>query len=491
MIQSVTANEFARLSDKDGNRSSTKVEPLTSYTVARIQKGYNAGNTVIGGIFTSTNRVIEDKNLEFLSSDAYTGGLDLLHHWKDKKYFVDARLIGSYVNGSKKAITALQESSARYYQRPGVHYLNYDTTSTALSGYGGKFRIGKGSGGQWKYSTGATWLSPGLELNDLGYMNTADEVNQENEISYLINKPASIFRTYNISLEQFNTWNFHGTYLGSGGHLSFTSEFKNQWGFATNLIFHSPSLDSKILRGGYDILMPYKLTSFGSLNTDQSKNIIAILAYSYEYSGNNTATNYQLQPGITIRPVRALKIGMTANYIDNNDKLQYITTSYAVPGNRYILGTISQKTFGLTFRVDLNLTPEFSIQYYGSPFISRGSYSDFKFTTNPDAKKFTDRFELYQDPVLSGGSYQLYDSYNGPRIDYTIGNPDFNFHEFRSNFVAKWEYRLGSFIYFVWSSERSGNSGSSEASVMDSYKELRSVFPNNIFLIKFNYWFSL
>ena len=89
----------------------------------------------------------------------------------------------------------------------------------ALSGYGGKFRIGKGSKGFWRYSTGATWLSPGFELNDLGYMNTADEINQENEVSYFVNQPVSIFRTYDISLEQFNTWNFNGTYLGSGGHL--------------------------------------------------------------------------------------------------------------------------------------------------------------------------------------------------------------------------------------------------------------------------------
>ena len=74
---------------------------------------------------------------------------------------------------------------------------------------------------------------------------------------------------------------------------------------------------------------------------------------------------------------------------------------------------------------------------------------------------------------------------------YSIDNPDFNFHQFRSNFVAKWEYRLGSFIYLVWSTEKTGNNGSSEASFGDSYKMLRSVFPKNIFLIKLNYWFSL
>jgi hypothetical protein len=491
LIQSVTANEFARLSDKDGNRTSTKVEPLTSYTVARMQKGYNAGNTVVGGIVTSTNRSIKDKNLESLSTDAYTGGFDLLTHWKDKEFYLDARLIGSYINGSKEAITLLQQSSARYYQRPGASYLKFDTTATTLSGYGGKFLIGKGSKGLWRYSTGATWLSPGLELNDLGYMNTADQINQENVISYLINQPVSIFLTYDISLEQFNTWNFNGQYLGSGAHLSFTSSFKNQWSFATNLVYNSKTLDTKILRGGYDMKMPNSVEIFGSAGTDPSKKLIGSVIYSYGYKGNNSARNYQLEPGITYRPINNLKIGITANYMYNHDNLQYVTTRYFMPGNRYILGTIDQKTFGLTFRIDLNLTPEFSIQYYGSPFVSRGSYSQLKHITGPAAKIYGDRFELYQNPVISDGSYQLYDYTDGPRIDYSIDNPDFNFHEFRSNLVAKWEYRLGSFIYLVWSSERSGNTNASHASIGDSYKQLGRIFPNNIFLIKLNYWFSL
>lgn len=491
LIQSVTANEFARISDKDGNRSKVKVEPVTSYSVARIQKGYNAGNTVVGGIVTSTNRMIEDKNLESLSTNAYTGGLDLLHHFKDKEFYVDARLIGSFINGSKESITALQQSSARYYQRPGALYLNYDTTATNLNGYGGKLMIGKGSKGFWRYSTGATWLSPGLELNDLGYMNSADEINQENVVSYLINQPASIFNSYNISLEQFNTWNFYGQYLGSGAHLSFTSLLKNQWSFATNLIYHSGTLDTKILRGGYDMIMPYTVTSFGSISTDPAKKIIAALSYNYESRGNNSAVNYQIEPGLTYRPVTNLKIGLSVNYIGNSDKLQYIGTNNSGPENRYILGTIDQKTLGLTFRIDLNLTPEFSIQYYGSPFISRGSYSQLKHVTNPQTNTFNDRFELYQDPVLADGVYQLYDYSNGQRMDYSIENPDFNFHQFRSNLVAKWEYRLGSFIYFVWSAERTGTTSDSKASIGNSYKQLRSVFPNNIFLIKLSYWFSI
>jgi hypothetical protein len=170
VIQSLTANEKAQLSNPEGKIEDMQVEPLTSYTVARIQKGYNAGNTFLGGMITSVNRFINDTDLEFLSRNALTGGLDFMHYWHDKEYYIDARLIGSNVNGSREAITALQSSSARYFQRPDAGYLRFDTTRTMLSGYGGKFKIGRLSKGYWKYSTGITWLSPGLELNYLGYI---------------------------------------------------------------------------------------------------------------------------------------------------------------------------------------------------------------------------------------------------------------------------------------------------------------------------------
>jgi hypothetical protein len=490
LIQSVTTNEYARLSDHEGNISTSKVEPLTNYMVARLQKTYNGSNTVVGGMLTSVNRVIKETNLEFLADDAYTGGLDIRHHWHDKEFYVDGRLIGSYINGTTTAMTTLQESSARYYQRPGADYLDYDTSRTNLSGYGGKFKIGKGSKGLWKYSTGLTWLSPGVELNDLGYMNSADVINQENEVVYFVNKPVSIFRTYKIDLEQFNSWNFNSTFLGSGGHLAFTSEFKNQWSLGLNLIYHSAAINTKILRGGYDMMMPYSLLSFGGLHTDYSKKVSVGLDYSYEHKGENSAVSYELKPGITFRPFRTFKIGVSGDYIDNNDNLQYVATRSYNSAERYILGTIDQTTMGVTLRMDLNITPEFSIQYYGSPFISKGTYSEFKYVTDAVAEEYNNRFEVYNNVVLSDGNYLLDE--NGDMVaDYTIANPDFNFHQFRSNFVAKWEYRLGSTIYFVWSSERTGTSAASQASIKESYKELRSIFPNNIFLIKFNYWFSL
>ncbi len=210
-LQSFTANEKATINSPSGDRK-ISVEPFTNYAVVRIQQDYNQSNTLLGGILTSVNRSLNSTDLSFLNKEAYTGGLDLLHYWKEKEYFLEAKVLGSDIQGKPEAIQNLQLSSARYFQRPDASHLGYDSTLTRLSGYGGKIKIGKGSKGLWKYSTEMGWRSPGLDFNDIGYLQTADLIRQKNMVSYFINKPALIFRTYTLGAEQGNNWDFNGQY---------------------------------------------------------------------------------------------------------------------------------------------------------------------------------------------------------------------------------------------------------------------------------------
>ncbi len=119
------------------------VEPLTNYFVSRLQKDFNDGNTYLGGMFTAVNRNINDEHLDFLHKSAYTGGLDFVHKWNDKKWMLDAGLYFSEVSGSAEAIKNTQESYIRTFQRPDADYVTYDTTRTSLFGHGGKLTLGK------------------------------------------------------------------------------------------------------------------------------------------------------------------------------------------------------------------------------------------------------------------------------------------------------------------------------------------------------------
>jgi hypothetical protein len=79
IVEAMTDQEKAEI-DTIGGRKYATVEPLTNYFVGRIQKDINNGNTIIGGIFTSTNRELDADVRDILHKSAYTGGVDFTQY---------------------------------------------------------------------------------------------------------------------------------------------------------------------------------------------------------------------------------------------------------------------------------------------------------------------------------------------------------------------------------------------------------------------------
>jgi hypothetical protein len=250
-------------------------------------------------------------------------------------------------------------------------------------------------------------------------------------------------------------------------------------------------LDTRILRGGEAMLMPATLINSLELRTDGSKRIYFYVNSSLVERGDNSLTYAGFYPGLSVRPMNSLRLGLNMNISRNDDWMQYIETLSYGNEQRYIFGRIKQQTFGFTLRVDYCLTPELSLQFYGSPFVSKGNYSEFKrISADPKANSFNDRYSLLTSPNRNASLIGLDESGDGIS-EYTISNPDFNFHQFRSNLVLRWEYRPGSWLYFVWASDRTGNGDPQSLSLGESMKQLGENHPINIFQIKLNYWFSL
>ena len=266
-------------------------------------------------------------------------------------------------------------------------------------------------------------------------------------------------------------------------------EFLNKWAVSESINFTSKALDMHILRGGNAMLVPEAWSNNFYIRTDPSENIFFDLNSNMSLSGNKSARSFSAAPRFSVMPANILKISLSVNYASNINNLQYISSEIINTGKKYILGKINQHTLGITFRIDYNLTPELSIQYYGSPFASVGRYSDFKAVTNPKADEYSSRYSIL-NPVLNGSNYEVREN-NDPTIYYTFSNPDFNFFQFRSNLVLRWEYFPGSQIYLVWSQDRTNYINPGYDSVYGSLNKLRTVYPDNIFLIKINYWFSI
>ncbi len=158
--------------------------------------------------------------------------------------------------------------------------------------------------------------------------------------------------------------------------------------------------------------------------------------------------------------------------------------------DRYILGRIDQETIGITFRLNYSLLPDLSIQYYGQPFVSTGEYSDFKKITRPRAKHYADRFHTFSEHEIvydPAEEKYLFDEDQDLNTDYSINKPDFNFLQFRSNLVIRWEYRPGSTVYLVWSQSRDMYESLQRYSLADALDRLGTVYPDDILLIKLSH----
>jgi len=493
IIDSLTSAEFAQISNL-GHPSREPVEPLTNFFGLRLQKDYNQGKTYIGTMATATNRSLKDPSLDFLHSAAYSGGLDFSHSWKDRTYFVEARLVFSHVRGSQEALERTQKSPLRYFQRPDATHITLDPNRTSMTGHGGTAFAAKFGNGHLSYMAGVTWRSPGLELNDMGYQRLADNIMQWIWASYRIWEPFFIFREVNINFNQWRGWDFSGANIFDGGNINLNSQLKNYWrlGFGLNRQFDS--LSPGALRGGPSLRSPGGWNLWYSTSTDTRKKLRFILSGSQFWGDLNNTRIQSIAFGFTFQPSNALNITVLPTYALNKRNLQYVTTQDFNEDSRYIMGHINQKTLALTLRLNYSITPDLSIQFYGQPFVSAGNYNDFKHITQPRADVYTDRYQLYREDQISydadSNTYRVDENQNG-ETDYEFWNPNFNFLEFRSNLVIRWEYRPGSAMYIVWSQGRTGYESNGDFSTREDMTRLFDLPPHNVFLVKFSYCFQL
>lgn len=493
LIESFTNEENAEI-DLNGERRKEVVEPYTNYFAGRIQKDMNDGNTVFGSMITSTNRFINVEHLNFLNTNAYTGGIDFKQYFKDKKYQITTTFVGSYIEGSEEAITEQQLSSKRYYQRPDADYLIYDTTSTSLSGYGGNFLFTKQVSKGLSFMANVTWRSPGVELNDIGYMRRANSIFQYLWAGYRITEPFSIFRSININANQWAGWDFGGTNTFKGGNINAWSQFTNLWTFNFNVSAELNNIDNSILRGGPAMNIPGNYNYSFGFGTNSTKKFRAGAHFWNNCGFDDSFKYYGIFSSISYHPFNFLSISLSPDYYYRNADLQYVSTETYESEDQYLFGEIHQKTFSVTARIDLNITPDFTIQYYGAPFISAAVYSNFKKITDPKANLYNDRFHIFSNNEIGylpeDESYGISETGNG-NYDYFIGLPDFNYRQFRSNLVLRWEYKPGSLLYVVWSQDKTDAVSDGTFDLGNDLKNMFKINSYDIFLIKFSYRFIL
>lgn len=475
VVQSLTAQSSSKVTF-NGMEDKVVVEPLTNYTVARVQKNWE-GNTLLGGMVTSVNRALDEPYLkDFMVRNAFTAGIDFTQYFKNRLYYIEAKAMMSSLGGSKEAIRALQQNAVHYYQRSSsADYLGVDPERRSLSGTGGYLKLGRKGNAKWAFAETFSWSSPGFDLNDIGYLKQTDNLSNETEIAYRQTDTWKMFRYNAFTLTQRNQWNYGGTPFYNHVALKWQTMTMSRYELIVSETFCWNNLDSRLLRGGPDVRFnPYFLTSV-KFNTDKAKRVRLTL----QYEGNHNLDGYNrfntFMPELTFRLGNHVYLSGQLNYAWNTDNMQFVQATPESSTASYVTAHMDQKTYGLTMNLQVNVTPDISVQFYGSPFTSTAKFKDFKSMTNTTSHTYEERFRSMSDEEVS---------------DLKV-KPDFCFNEFRSNLVARWEYLPGSTLYFVWEHRMSNRDSKYLSGWGNNLDRMFGLPATNTFMIKMNYWFNL
>lgn len=491
LIESVTAEVKAKI-DNAGEITTDVVEPLTNYSLARVQKDFNKGNAILGGMLTNTLRRLDDTGMDYLHNNATTAGIDYRQYFKERNYMFETSLYMSHVKGSEKAVTRTQMSSARYFQRPDAGHVELDESRTSLSGSGGKLQAGK-IGGRWNFLLMSNWKSPGLEINDMGYMRQADRVVNVLWTGYNFSEPFSIFRSLRLNNNVYTVNDFGGNLLSSGYEWNVGASLKNFWYAGIGGGFEFLNTSNTILRGGPAMHLPQAWRLWTNVLTDTRKKVSGSLRGNLNVMAEDASLSYSFGASLTFRPANTLRISLSPDHSVRSDEFQYIATSSSGDGDRYLFGKIDQKVLSTSLRINFNLTPDLTIQYWGQPFVATGKYSNFKMITDPKASELSERYHEYTpEQITREDGYYGIDENGDGTYDYSFGIPDFNVSEWLSNMVIRWEFLPGSTAYLVWSQSRDHYRSNGEFEAWNNLNELfTDKKANNIFLIKISYRLGL
>lgn len=470
ILEAVTARETARYRTEGGLLDRVAVEPLSNYFAARARREWNGGQTIFGGILTSANRDLDSDALRgALHSSAYAGGVDFRHELAGRTWALSGDVELSRVEGSTAAIIATQRRSNHYFQRPDADHLAVDSSATSLIGYSANLRLTKQAGEHWRGSIGVAATSPEYEVNDLGFSYRTDRRDFQGSLLYQQNRPGRTWRRWNANASLRMERNFAWQPILNFLSVNVSGQTLGYWNMSVGAQRYFKAYDDRLTRGGPLAIRPQWWSGRMHLSSDGRKPVtigFGIGAEDFEYGGWSVSTGVNV--GVKSSTRWNLTVGPTVSraFVP----AQYVTTvadaSYdATYGRRYVFAPLTQTTVGLESRLNVTFSPTLSLETYMQPLLSSADYGDARQLVAPKTYDFA--------------------PYAG-----SVPSLDFNLRSLRGNAVLRWEWRQGSTMYFAWQQRRSDFAPYGDFDLGRDHRALIGTRPDNVFLVKMNYWFN-
>jgi hypothetical protein len=303
----------------------------------------------------------------------------------------------------------------------------------------------------------------------MGFQTQVDRLGADFNLTYVENQPGSLFRNYRINVRNSSDWNYGWDRVGGRSNISFNYSLVNYWGGNVSYSREFESYDDRLTRGGPIALDPASNNIEMRINSSGRERVGMRSELKYRW-GSAGDWEHELSGNLSIRAASNWSISFGPRYRKSHTPAQYRGSALDAAatetfGYRYLFSPIDQTTVSMDTRLNVNFSPEMSLELFAQPFVSTVNFGDPLQLTAPR----TFEFEPYAGD---------------------LGESDFRRTSLRGNAVLRWEWRPGSTMFLVWQQRRAGSFDDGDFRFGRDSRAIFDQRPNNVFLVKLNYWLN-
>jgi hypothetical protein len=356
-----------------------------------------------------------------LTNDAYVAAVDGHWHSPSANYLVSAQALAAMLEGG-----------------PGRLAPDGITTRPGHPASGATVAIAKQGGGHWLASTTQAFSGRQLDYNDVGYLDRKNDYNAYADLAYRTLETWHGTTDTTTSLAVSHRQTLKGLSLGDNLRWQSGATFQNFWAASLTLYYHSAFFDDRETKDGTALQRASLLGAEFWVGADSRRKLTGAAWVQFQSLANGV--HVQGNASFIARPTRRLELEVdpTAEYLSGEPR--FIVSE----GTTYWFGRLRAANVGVIVRGTVGLLPTLTFQLYSQLFLASTHLSSFSTATGGgegSSIRLSDLVTRGEDPPSAKAS------------------PDSQTAVFNVNAVLRWEYRLGSVVYLVYTRAQSPTSG--------------------------------
>lgn len=429
----VTAPVLVDVDDPSGRVIQRVAEPLAAFKVLRLRKDF--GEKLSLGVMATAKSRLEDSTSyprltnpsfpgqtrtlcprgqevafgERCFHDAYVGSVDARYRSPSGEYVVTGQALASLVNAG-----------------PSRTQPDGTVISSGDIGGAGSLKIAKQGGKHWTWNVEYQGHGRKVDYNDVGYMQRQNLHTINAAVGFRNLNPWWITLETNTFLEARERDTFDGLTQERFLMLGNYTRYRNFWQTFAALHAAAARFDDREVGDGTALERAGFVGGELWVSTDSRRKVNGE-AWA-QVQAIRTGVNVMGEGRVSVRVLPQFDFELLPNFLYTSGEPRYVTTTDA----GHVFGRLAAQSIGLTMRATYTFTPRLSLQAYAQLFLESQSYRSFTLS-----------------PALGRGRVARI----AELVPFTqsLGFvPDWEGGAINANIVFRWEYRLGSTLFLVY-----------------------------------------